>query len=203
MRRSLVCAGSILAALACLAAATAAHAQPVWGTSTAELSTDPGFEGLWKYCFDINWNTNLWGAQGLSHADVFLGLEDCATACDPGRFAFADTVGSGGGEGGCTVYYQGEFLCDGEPHFPQFPYPTVKFEYYSGDCEPGAANSAHVCFYSVFVPAPPAVHPDALGIKFGLNTGTGPLEGPLPMCEVSPVDETTWGTIKHLYRPSD
>lgn len=200
MRRSLALATLVLAAALGFTIVPQAHGQPVWGTSSAERSTEPGFEGFWKYCFDIHWNTNPWGAQGLSHADVFLSLEECAAACDPGRFASADTVGSGDGEGGCTVYYLGEFLCEGDPNFPEFPFPTVKFEHYSGDREPGAVNSAHVCFYSVFLPAPPAVHSDALGIKFGQNTGAGPLEGPLPMCEVNPVDQTTWGTIKQLYR---
>jgi hypothetical protein len=200
MRRAPISLGLVLAAVLCLAAAPAAEAQVIWGTSSASLSTDPGFEGYWKYCFDIHWNTNPVGAHALSHADVFLGLEDCATACDPGRFAFADTVGSGDGECGCTVYYTGAFYCHGEPHFPQFPYPTVKFEYVEGDCEPGTVNSAYVCFYSRFIPGPPALHPDALGIKFGLDTATGPLEGPLPVCEVSPVEEGTWGTIKSLYR---
>jgi hypothetical protein len=190
----------ILAVLLSLALGPAAPAQPVWGTSSAELSTDPGFEGYWKYCFEIHWDTSPFGAHAMSHADVFLSLEECADACTPGRFAFADTAGNGDGEGGCTVYYTAEFLCEGDPQFPQFPFPTVKFEYMEGDCEPGTLNSANVCFYSQFIPSPPAVHPDALGIKFGQNTGTGPLEGPLPICEVSPVEDSSWGTIKSLYR---
>ena len=200
MRRTHMVVPMILLAALALAAAPAAHAQIIWGTSTAALSTDPGFEGYWKYCFDIHWDTNPLSGHALSHADVFLSLEECADACSPGRFAFADTAGSGDGDGGCTVYYTGAFLCEGDPHFPQFPFPTVKFEYYEGDCEPGSINSAHVCFYSHFIPSPPAVYPDALGIKFGLDTATGPLEGVLPICAVSPVQEATWGTLKSLYR---
>jgi hypothetical protein len=184
----------------CLGATTTALAQPIWGTSSASLSTDPGFEGYWKYCLEIHWDTNPFGSHAMSHADVFLSLEDCANACEPGRFAFADTAGSGDGDGGCTVYYTGEFLCQGDPHFPQFPFPTVKFEPIEAACEPGTVNSAYVCYYSQFIPGPYAVHPDALGIKFGQNTGTGPLEGVLPICEVSPVEDRTWGTIKSLYR---
>ncbi len=177
-----------------------AHAQAIWGTSSATPATEPGYQGYWKYCFNIEWDTTGYGGQGLSHSSVFLGLEDCAAACDEGAFAFSDTVGSGGDAEGCAVYYRGLFECDGDPHFPQFPFPTIKFEYYEGECEPGGVGWAYVCFYSIFGPGPPAVHPYRLGIKFGQNTETGPLEGQLPMCEISPVEDSTWGMLKALYR---
>ncbi len=186
--------------LAILAAASAASGQAIWGTSTASPATEPGYEGYWKYCFDIEWDTTSYGGYGLSHSSVFLGLEDCSAACSPGAFAFADTVGSSGGDDDCTVWYYALFECGGDPHFPQFPFPTIKFEYYEDDCEPGGVGSAHLCFYSIFVPSPPADHPNRLGIKFGLSTETGPLDGQLPMCETSPAETVSWGTIKSLYR---
>ena len=109
-------------------------------------------------------------------------------------------MGSGGEGEGCTVYYRGLFECGGDPHFPDFRFPTLKSEYYESGCEPGGVGFAQLCFYSIFVPAPPAVHADRLGIKFGGNTATGPLEGRLPMCATSPVRNATWGTLKALYR---
>ncbi len=186
--------------LVVLLAAASASGQAIWGTSTAVPATEPGYEGYWEYCFDIGWDTTQYGGHGLSHSSVFLGLEDCAAACNQGVFAFADTAGRGDGEDGCTVDYYALFECGGDPHFPQFPFPTIKFEYYENGCEPGEVGSAQLCFYSMFVPAPPAVHENRLGIKFGLNTETGPLEGQLPMCETSPVELVSWGTLKALYR---
>ena len=175
-----------------------AHAQAIWGVITVSEGPDPN--GYWEYCLDIEWDTTEYGGHGLSHSLVLLGLENCAAACEPGMFAFDDIAGSGIGEGGCTVYYTGEFLCEGDPSFPEFPFPTVKFEYIEDDCEPDWVGWMHVCFYSLFPPAPWAVYPDALGIKYGTNTETGPLEGDLPMCEVTPGERCTWGSIKSIYR---
>jgi hypothetical protein len=200
MRRPIPVTCTMLVVLALMLAASAAHAQAIWGTSTATPATEPGYEGYWKYCFSIEWDTSSYGGQGLSHSSVFLGLEDCSAACGEGAFAFSDTAGSGVGDGKCTVYYRALFECDGDFHFPVFPFPTVKFEYYEDGCEPGGTGSATLCFYSMFIPGPPAVHPNHLGIKFGQNTETGPLDGQLPMCEISPVEELTWGTVKALYR---
>lgn len=200
MRISIGPKSAILVLIIFTLAAPSAHAQAIWGTSTAAPATDPGYEGYWKYCFNIQWDTTAYGGQGLSHSSVFLGLDDCAAACDEGAFAFSDTVGSGGEGGGCTVYYRGVFECDGDPHFPQFPFPTIKFEYHENACEPGAVGSAYLCFYSIFVPGPPSTHPGRLGVKFGGNTEVGPLDGQLPMCENSPVDESSWGVLKAMYR---
>ena len=83
-----------------------------WATGTAELTSDPGYLGYWKYCYEICWAGLPYGA---SHLDVFLMLGECACLCTPGYFAFAYTVGSGPGEEGCTVYYHASFLCEGDP----------------------------------------------------------------------------------------
>jgi hypothetical protein len=188
-----------------LVAGTPSSAQEyVSGTSTAELTADIGYEGYWKYCIEITWDVTGYNGYGLSHADVFLGLENCICVCDSGYFAFADTVGSGPGTpngGPCTVYWYGMFLCDGDPTIPD-GMPLIKFEYYENDCEPGEAGSVCFCFYSIAAPTTVGTFTDALGIKFGPDFEKGDLVGVLPSCETaySGFEQSTWGTVKALYR---
>lgn len=201
---SVVLLGSIIVILSVPAAAQGPH---IWGTSAAEVSTDPGFEGLWKYCLDIEWDASDMGDQGMSHISLFLGFGlDCPCACDEGIFAAADTAGSGPGIDPitgepCTVYYHTSFLCEGDPNFPSYPYPTIKAEYHEGSCEPDLTGTANICFYSSFGPTDPDTTVGALGIKAGTQTELGDLVGVLPLCECgSPVENSTWGTVKSLYR---
>jgi hypothetical protein len=173
--------------------------QTVSGTSSAWVSTDPGFEGWNKYCFEIDWQDG----HGLSHIDIFLGLEPCCV-CTPGYFAFADTVGmSTGTTNGdtCTVWWHGAFNCDGDPTIPNGE-PLVKFEYYENHCEPGTVVSAYLCFYSVAAPSQPGVFTDAIGVKFAGYTEKGDLVGVLPTCEdaISAAETSAWGKVKALFR---
>lgn len=163
-------------------------------------ATDPAFEGYWEYCAEIEWDTTDFGGYGLSHTDVLLGLESCLPACDDGVFAFADPAGEGGGEGGCTLYFFALFECEGDPLLPEFPYPTVKFEPHEDECEPGPIGTAYLCFYSRFDPAPWNEYPDHIAVKFATNIMTGLLVGQLPECPPTPVELTTWGLIKGIYR---
>ena len=167
-------------------------------TGTAEMTNGPGYIGYWKYCYEICW-TEL--THGASHLDVFLMLEDCACLCKPGYFAFADTVGSGPGEDGCTVYYHASFLCEGDPTMGN-GLPTIKFEYFETGCEPCDCGAAYVCFYSVAAPIPEGQYEDAIGIKFGTECLTGCLMGVMPSCDTdaSATENTCWGGVKALYR---
>lgn len=178
-----------------------AGAEPdCWATGTASYATDPGYEGYWKYCYDISWSGL---PHGASHLDVFILLDDCPCLCKPGYFAFADTVGTGpGGEyEPCTVYYHGSFLCQGDPTMGN-DLPTIKFEYFEEGCEPDTDGYAQVCFYSVAAPIPEGLYEDAIGIKYGQITDTGCLDGVMPSCdtEASDTDKTSWGNVKALYR---
>jgi len=170
-----------------------------WATGSAWMSTDPGYEGYWKYCYEFSWSGL---PHGLSHVDVFLMLDDCSCVCAPGYFAFADTVGSGPGDNGgpCTVYYHGFFECYGDP-IMGVDTPLIKFEYYENDCEPETDGWAYLCFYSVAAPIPAGTYDDAVGIKFGTDTDMGRLDGVLPSCDAaSGTDATSWGNVKALYR---
>jgi len=189
--------------VSCLLAVTCSvTANPdVWATGSASLSTDPGYEGKWKYCYDVHW---IALPHGVSHVDVLLWLlEDCECICRPGYFAFADTVGSGPGTPNgepCTVYYYGLFECYGDPS-TGVGGPLVKFEPYEDGCEPDKDGWVHVCFYSVAAPIPAPVG-NWVMIKFGTEYATGNLDGVLPGCDTaySATEQSTWGRVKVLYR---
>ncbi len=167
---------------------------------SAWLSTDPGYEGYWKYCYEITWSGL---PHGVSHLDFFLKLDDCACVCTPGYFAFDDTVGAGPGGNGdpCTVNYYAEFSCDGDPSVDVYT-PLIKFEPFEGDCEPDHDGVAYLCFYSVAAPIPAGIYPDVIGIKFGPYSDTGHLDGVMPSCDTdaSATENTSWGKVKALYR---
>jgi hypothetical protein len=182
-------------------AAPAVANPDVWGTGSASLSTDPGFEGYWKYCYEVDW---VGLPHGVSHVDILLWLlQDCECVCSPGYFAFADTTGSGPGTPNgepCMVYYYGLFECFGDPSI-DIDGPLVKFEPYEDHCEPGAEGWVRACFYSVAAPIP-APAGEWVVIKFAREYATGPLTGVMPGCDsaYSARDNVSWGQIKALYR---
>jgi hypothetical protein len=193
--------GICLLAVACLLLiGVSAHANPdCWANGTAQLATETGFEGYWKYCYDVSW-VEL--PNGVSHLDVFLLLDDCVTVCDPGYFTFADTVGTGPGcnDEPCTVYYYGLFECNGDPSIGVNT-PLVKFEPYGdGHCEPDKAGTAYLCFYSMAPPVQAGSFSDVIAIKFGPNSDTGDLSGVLPSCVTTGTDDASWSQVKALYR---
>jgi hypothetical protein len=185
----------------CLAGSAPALADAVWGDGLAYVTSAPGFEGYWEYCYHIYWDTTEYGGHGMSHTTVYLALAECVCACDEGYFGFHEIAGVGVGEGGCELDFYAEFDCDGDPHFP-IEGPTVKFEPFEDPCEPGEVGWIHVCYFSLFPPTDPTIFEDHLGIKFAQSVETGDLEGVLPYCdcEMSPTTESAWGVIKSLYR---
>ena len=172
----------------------------VWGEAAAMMSSDPGFEGYWKYCLLTGWDVSdhVEGAHGMSHVTIVLGLESCMAACGDAYMGFPDTVGFGQGEGGCTVYYYAELDLNGDPTVPAST-PTLKFEPYPATCEPGVSGVISVCFYSLAPPDPLG----ALGfawIKFGPYVEAGTIQGMLPSClGTSALENSTWGSIKRLF----
>jgi hypothetical protein len=174
----------------------------IWGTSSAWYSTDPGFEGYWKYCFTLHWDVTRYDGKphAMSHVSLVLGLENCPDACSPGYFEAPDTAGNGTGTDGCVVNYYMEVNCKGDPSIG-ITVPTVKFEPYCDLCEPDIAGTAYLCLYSVSSPRPIGAYDASLWIKFGLNIASGTLEGVLPRCaSTTLVEPTTWGAIKALLR---
>jgi len=97
-------------------------------TVSAQLSSDPGFEGLYKYTVTGCWDVSQYG---LSHIDFFLQLKDLECICDPRVIKFPTPGGTSDGvsdEGACKVTYTGKYNCMGDPTVPaELKAPTVKF----------------------------------------------------------------------------
>jgi hypothetical protein len=197
LRRGAGLAGALLVMLLVAMPLSAAE---ISGTSIVEGYGEVGFEGYWRYCLDLAWDTSEMGGQGMSFVNFLIGLGECPCACSPDIILFGDVAGAGIGVDGCELLYGGLFDCRGDPHFPEIG-PSVKFEYLDNGCEAGSTGSATVCFYSTFAPGQPLYHSDVLGIKASTNTATGDLIGVLPICMCgSPVEDASWGVVKALYR---
>ncbi len=192
-----ICAVLLLCLLSPLPAASQDIQRcPLSGVSVAELSEDPAL-GKWKYTVDVIWDTGT--QHGLSHLDVLLGLKDCPCACDiPG--STLDQAGFSTGEGGCTVYYYGEFECS-DPSIPNLKEAMVKFEPVEDECEPGRVGVGTFVFYSDWPPVTPVGMPKLLAIKASGDVCLGDLSGVLPDCRCSsPAEFKTWGVVKVLFR---
>jgi hypothetical protein len=186
----------------CIGASSAAVADAVWGTGLVFANSNaPGYEGYYEYCYHIYWDTTEYGGHGLSHSTIFLALAGCECACDPGYFGHRVPAGLAFGEETCEIDMYSEFDCGGDPHFP-IDGPTMKFEPDDSQCELGETGWMHVCYLSLLPPTESQVFEGYLGIKFSTNVETGDLVGVLPDCEcdISPAEQSTWGTIKALYQ---
>ncbi len=172
-------------------------------TVTSEVSTDPGFVGMYKYTVTGSWDVTKFG---LSHLDIFIALGNCACRCNDQLFKFAYPAGTSNGwnqtTGLCTALYEGEYLCNRDPSIPSaLAGPTVKFDTIDNGCSPMTTGSGSWAFYSLFPPAPYTVYADAVAIKHGQGTCTGALSGTLPVCDCTvPATPSTWGHLKSTYR---
>jgi hypothetical protein len=170
-------------------------------TVTAELSTDPGFEGLYKYTVTGSWDVSQFG---LSHIDFFLQLKDLECICDPRVVKFGSPAGTSDGQGDagpCVVEYEGVYSCKGDPTVPaELAAPTIKFNAAGEDCEPGVTGTGTWVFYSPFPPAPYSVDPEGAAIKHGQLVCVGALAGTMPMGDCStPARAASWGGMKAMY----
>ena len=175
----------------------------IHGMITAEITNDPGFEGLYKYSITFWWDTS----KGLSHTDVFLDLENCECICDEGIVLFpspaAESTGELPDETECTAEYEGDYVCMGDPTIPQGMGPAVKWDAVTGEdgCEPGKTGMGYACFYSPLPPSPINSLPEGIGVKAGQDTCLGPIDGVFPMCDCTvQIEVETWGGVKSQYR---
>ena len=171
-------------------------------TVSAQISTDPGFEGLYKYTVTGSWDVTRFG---LSHIDFFLQLKDLECICDPAVVKFGTPAGTSNGvsdDGPCIVNYEGLYFCMGDPSIPaELQAPTIKFNSINGDCEPGTTGTGTWVFYSPFPPAPYSVDPEGAAIKHGQLVCVGQLAGTMPMGDCStPTRAMSWGSVKANYR---
>jgi len=192
----LLCSGLALSLVASPAAA-----QCISGTVTVSVSSDPGFEGLYKYCVTATWNLS----QDISHFDTFLGLPDCPCICSPLFIKFPTPAGvASPPDDSCDLAFFGEYVCKGDPSLPAaMNGPAVKFnpDPASTCTTAKQSGSGTFCFYSPMPPAAPGTHPNALAVKDGQNVCYGTLEGSLPTCDCAlPTQAGTWGAMKATYR---
>jgi hypothetical protein len=193
---------AILLACICALLAPAAFAQCVTGTITAELQTSGPFEGLWRYCVQISWDT----PRGLSNVTLQCNFT-CPAICNSG-WAFESPAGQGDGvtsdphsvPGDCTVDFGGEFNCQGNPSIG-LEGPVVKWDALDlGDgCEPGRTGSATLCFFVDLPPEPDQQAPIVL-VKNNQDVCQGMITGDCPQCPVGtePID---WSQFKIFYMP--
>jgi len=189
----------LCAGLALLLSASPAAAQCVSGTVTVSVSSDPGFQGLYKYCVTATWSLG----KDLSLLDAFLGLPDCPCICSPSFIKFPTPAGvASPPDDSCDLYFSGEYVCKGDPALPAaMNGPAVKFNPNGNSCNALTAGTGTFCFYSPMPPAPSATHSNALAIKDGQNICYGDLTGSLPSCDCAlPAQATTWGNLKATYR---
>jgi hypothetical protein len=204
MRRS-ISSLSLFVLLLLFAAPQLSFAQCTSGTLSAEVSTDPGFEGLYKYTLTLDWDLPQFA---LSHPDLFIGLDACECVCDPSVAQFAVPGGhSTSSEDGevCENDYFGEYVCTGDPALPgTLNGPAVKWDPDETVCTPGTVGSGVFCFYSPLPPAASLTHTDFIALKHDTEICYGDIVGTLPICDCTvDVVETSLGKVKADFQPDD
>ena len=170
---------------------------------TAEVSVDPGYEGMYKYTISGNWDVD--GVGAVSYFLFSLGVE-CPCLCDSSASMvyFPNTAGTSTGEnnkgGACEVRYNGFIECTGLVETDDI---VLKYEVFGASCDPMETGTGTWIVYTTMAPLPWAEYPDAVYVKYGSNICTGTLVGQLPNCleciQVS-TDQKTWGAVKSMYR---
>jgi hypothetical protein len=195
-----ICAMVAVPLAVLLAAVGPAQSAVIYGVGTAESYGDPGYEGYWHYCIDVEWNTAEMGGHAVSFMNFLLSLGPCPCACGPNLVLFSSIAGTGVSNDGCALKFRGLYDCKEDPHFPELG-PSIKFELVDTGCDLGESGSARLCFYSTFGPDATGYFPEVLGIKASTSTARGDLKGVLPVCVCgSPVEGASWSTVKALYR---
>jgi len=190
-----------IAATLLLCTASLAHGQ-ISGTATVEPAGPGPFDGYWCYTVDLTWST----PKSLSHLTIYVGLDNLECACDDGLFAFPSPAGTTTGEEdgvSCTLDYDGEYVCHGDPSLPSGmdDLAAVKWDPISEPCDAGSVGSGAFLFYSLLAPGPSTTHEDLLVIKNGQNASTGDVVGQLPQadCAVHTRDDS-FGGVKKDFR---
>ena len=170
---------------------------------TAEVSVDPGYEGMYKYTISGNWEVS--GVGAVSYILFSLGVE-CPCLCDDGMGGayFTNTAGTSTGEnnkgGACEARYNGFIECNGLQETDDI---VLKFEVFGANCDPVETGTGTWIVYTTVGPLPWAEYPDAVYVTYGSNMCTGTLTGQLPNgleCIQVSTDHKTWGAVKSLYR---
>lgn len=168
--------------------------------------------GQFEFCVTVTW-----GFMGLAVPDrfdiVLEHLEDCDFYNPDSPFQANYVVPEGGvsdAAPGCLDVQglpaqQVEWV--GEIRFedPDCWVPTMHIAFENtgstADCSPLSDGSGTFCFTSYGIPMPERTYYEGILIKAGDSCLVCDYTGPLPDCNIwSPVETTSWGTIKSLYR---
>ena len=170
---------------------------------TAEVSIDPGYEGLYKYTISGDWE--YVGVGAVSYFLFSLGAE-CPCLCDSSisMVYFPNPAGTSTGEDNhgdpCEARYTGAIECSGLLETDDV---ALKYEVLGSMCDPMEIGTGTWIVYSTMPPLEWAEYPGAVYVKYGDNICTGTLAGELPDCyDCIPVsiEEKSWGTLKSIYR---
>ena len=176
---------------------------------SAAPSSDPGFEGMYKYTITGYWEgSGVEQGWGLSYLLFSLGAT-CPCVCDSTSevISFPDPGGTSTGvdnttEGPCEVEYLGFLECNVREDITTDV--VVKFEVPDNvSCEPIHSGTGTWIFYSTLPPADWNQYSNAVTLKYGEMSCSGDLSGRLPFCQdcnLVGTEEKTWGTIQSLYR---
>ena len=176
---------------------------------SAELTNDPGFEGLYKYTVSGYWEVSgVEQGWGLSYILFSLGNE-CPCLCDStsGGVYFPEPAGTSEGidndtEEPCEAAYLGLVECNGLEDITTDV--VIKFEVPDNQsCEPIHQGTGTWIFYSTMLPLPEGDYIDTIIIKYGEMLCDGVHFCEPPNCyENAPVstENSSWGSIKLIVR---
>ncbi len=206
LRRSVVAATAVL--LGAILAGPAAAVVVCGATGEAVSNGD----GTFTYCITLEWDFGEFAVP--ERIDVLLPeLEDCEFY-DPGNPGQADYLLPGSGtsaaQPGCvdgqgdpveTIEWVGEIALED----PFCWAPTLHIAYTNtggtSQCDPLTADVGVFCFTSHGLPLPDYTYYENIVIRAGGLCLVCDYTGPLPDCNMwSPVEHSSWGTIKGLYR---
>ncbi|HET9888462.1 MAG TPA: hypothetical protein VFR10_13225 [bacterium] len=187
-----------LVSLLLLHAGSAIAADSITGTSIAALVSDGPRSGQWKYTIDFQWAS----ANPVYQITFDLGLATCPCICmDAFEFEFPAGA-SPGNYGDCWSYFNGKFSCDGD-YWVGLTTPSVDWWPMSSSCRPRGSGTGQLVMYSYLSPKTVAASNGDLYMRSGSTYVSGKISGQVPSCHgcanVS-VEESTWGSIKAVYR---
>ncbi len=168
--------------------------------------------GRFEYCITVTWG--FMGFAIPDRVDLALpSLDDCGFYNPDNPFQASYIVPTGGvseAAAGCMnvqgapvqqIEWVGEVRYEEEDCW--LPTLHIAYENTGGtiNCVPLSDGSGTFCFTSYGVPMPSQTYYEGVIIKAGDYCLVCDYTGPLPECNIwSPVETTSWGTIKSLYR---
>jgi hypothetical protein len=151
--------------------------------TSAQISSDPGFEGLWRYHVSLQW---ILQAEDRIPLVFYLDLREFEESCTSGDIVFDNPAGVlpglDSGMGYCEAPYDGVYLCwrDRRVPFASLGGTAVFEPVIVETCLLPAASEGIVVFYSELPPGSSRTHYNALAVELPRDLVFGDVHGPLP-----------------------